>query len=366
MAQDAVEGTDLKALLERDGALDTGRAVALLSQLADALDAVHDAGLIHRDVKPANVLIAPGPGGDHVFLTDFGLGKDPNRDSRALTAPGEVVGTQSYTAPEQVLGKPVGPAADIYALGCVLYECLTGEPPFGHNTFVELLEAHVESPPPMVSERRPDLSPAIDAVVARALAKAPAERYGRASELMAAARDALGVAAEPAVEPPAELRLVATAGNALGTEIRVGDGFEIGRQESGQGSLAGDPELSRRHARFRRGPGGYVIEDLNSTNGTYVNGRRIEGAHQLTPGDTIEVGSTMLRVDGAPAGPVDEAPRPTSAPAAPGRADLSLRIDVDFGAREATLSLADNADPIRLVHEDGRWRVDGRKTDPGG
>ena len=130
MAQQIVEGTDLRAVLAVEGALDTPRMLFILGQVAQALDAVHAGGLIHRDVKPANVLIASSVDGERVFLTDFGLSKHPLGDSRVLTAAGEFVGTLYYAAPEQVLGRDIGPEADVYSFGCMLYECLTGELPF--------------------------------------------------------------------------------------------------------------------------------------------------------------------------------------------------------------------------------------------
>ena len=177
MAQQIVEGTDLKALLALEGSLDAARALSILGQVAEALDAVHDAGLLHRDVKPANVLIGDG---DDVYLTDFGLSKHPTADTHALTAAGEFVGTLYYAAPEQVLGKEVGPEADVYSFGCVLYECLTGERPFLGERRPGSLDAHIEDPPPKVITKRPDLNPAIDEVIAVAMAKQPKERCARA------------------------------------------------------------------------------------------------------------------------------------------------------------------------------------------
>jgi serine/threonine protein kinase len=388
MAQQLVEGTDLKALLVLEGALDAARALSILGQVADALDAVHDAGLLHRDVKPANVLIGNDPDDRHVYLTDFGLSKHPAGDSQALTAAGEFVGTLYYAAPEQVLGKSVGPEADIYSFGCVLYECLTGERPFLGERAAELLDAHIEDPPPRVTEKRPDLPPAIDLVVARAMAKQPSERYARATALVESARSALGVAA---ASTPV-LELVVTAGNALDVEIRVEDEIEIGRATTGAGNLAGDIEISRHHARIRRDGASFAIEDLGSTNGTFVNGRRLESAHALSVGDSIEVGGTTMLVrsiDGASSGPVDvdEAPAPRTptppassappppppaaepapepspvpaaaepaAPASPSR--LSLRIEVDLEAGTATIALDEDADSVRLVHERDRWRI---------
>jgi hypothetical protein len=385
MAQQVVEGTDLEALLAVEGVIDVRRSLSILEQVARAVDAVHDSGLLHRDIKPGNVLIAAEGRDERAFLTDFGLSKHPTRETRALTASGEFVGNLYYTAPEQVLGKPVGPEADVYALGCVLYECLTGEPPFHGERAVELMEAHVEDPPPRVTAQRPDLPAGIDDVVARAMAKDPSARYGHATELIEAAANALGVACpEPAL--PARLRLSVTDGQAFGREIDVDDELEIGRLMTGPGALAGDPELSRRHARISRTGGAYVIEDLGSTNGTNVNGQLLAAPHVLATGDTIEVGSTKLRVEAAgaadaPAPLAAGAPAPTAPPPAektplapapdpsPAAAPadgapqpplrVALRIEVDFAAGEATITLAEGSDRVRLVHEHGRWRLAG-------
>src|SRR5215211_6625156 len=150
-----VEGTDLKALLAREGALEPARALALCEQVAGALDAAHQRGLVHRDVKPANVLIDEA---GHAYLADFGLTKQTSSIS-GLTGTGELVGTVDYVAPEQVRGGEVGAAADQYALACLLYECLTGEPPFRRESDVAALWAHVEEAATPPSEQRPDLPP---------------------------------------------------------------------------------------------------------------------------------------------------------------------------------------------------------------
>ena len=358
MAQQFIEGTDLEALLAVEGALDVPRALAILEQVARALDAVHDAGLLHRDIKPANVLIAGEAPAEQAFLTDFGLSKHPTRESRALTVSGDFVGNFYYAAPEQALGKPVGPEADIYALGCILYECLTGEPPFRRERAVELLEAHIEDPPPKVTAKRPDLPSAIDDVVARTMAKDPVARYARAVELVGAAVQALAVA--PASTGLAGLRLLVTAGPASGEEIDVVEVLEIGRITVGAGALAGDPELSRQHARIARAGEAFVIDDLGSTNGTIVNGQPVAAPRALETGDTIEVGTTTLTVEvvgGEPAQPAEEAPSPIAADVEEPPPRVALRVDVDFEAREATITLAEGSDSVRLVHDHGRWRL---------
>jgi len=192
LAMRYVEGADLAKLLAEEGALGPRRVLALLSQVADALDAAHARGLVHRDVKPSNVLIGSAAGKEHCYLGDFGLTKRAGSLSGVSVA-GDIVGTLEYVAPEQITGEPVGQRADVYSLGCVLYECLTGQGPFPRATDVALLWAHVHEEPPPPSKVRPELPKELDAVLARGLAKEPARRYSSAGELLAAARSALGL-----------------------------------------------------------------------------------------------------------------------------------------------------------------------------
>src|SRR3954464_5428307 len=198
IAMQYVEGQDLKALLSREGRLDARRTVGILGQVASALDAAHSTGLMHRDIKPGNVMIAAGQP-EHCYLTDFGLSKNPSSDSIALTAQGEFVGTIDYTAPELVLGKQADSRLDVYSLGCLIYECLAGQPPFPKERDVEVLYAHIQDPPPRVSAARPDLPPALDDVVAKAMAKKPDDRFPTCSAFIDAARLIVG---EPPSAPP--------------------------------------------------------------------------------------------------------------------------------------------------------------------
>jgi Protein kinase domain len=190
-----VPGTDLKALIE-NRPLDPERALGLLEQAAVALDAAHEAGLIHRDVKPQNILVDEG---DHAYLADFGLTKGAG--DRGLTLTGLYLGSLDYVAPEQIRGEPFGAAGDVYAFGCVLYEALTGEVPFPHETEAALLYAHVNAPPPRPSVRNPALPEALDAVVARGLAKQAGDRYRSAGELVRDARRVFTLGAAPPPRP---------------------------------------------------------------------------------------------------------------------------------------------------------------------
>ncbi len=196
-----VDGIDLKGLLQNEGPLPADRALTIVGQVAGALDAAHARDLVHRDVKPANVLVASGVGPDeaeHCYLTDFGLTKDTSQGG-GLTATGQFVGTIAYVAPEQIEGTTQSGATDQYALGCVLYECLTGHPPFERKTELDVMWAHISDDPPAASQRRSDLPPGLDAVLAKALAKVPEERYETCAAMVNAARATLPAAAGAAV-----------------------------------------------------------------------------------------------------------------------------------------------------------------------
>jgi hypothetical protein len=181
--------------MRRSGPLPPGRAVWIISQVASALDAAHAAGLVHRDVKPGNMLVDAQPGRpDHVYLSDFGLSKGALSTSVGLTGVGQFLGTVDYISPEQIEGKPVDGRADEYALACATFEMLTGAPPFRRDEAMAVMYAQLSEPPPLVTSQRPDLPPAADQVFARALAKAPAQRYASCREFADALRGAFGLA----------------------------------------------------------------------------------------------------------------------------------------------------------------------------
>jgi len=196
-----VEGTDLGKLLAAEGALEPERALSILGQTADALDEAHAEGLVHRDVKPANILLARSRKGERVFLSDFGLAKQWASGS-SLTRSGFFVGTISYAAPEQFTGGDIDGRADVYSLGCVMFECLTGRPPFERPHEPAVMYAHLQDAPPPVSGARPGLPEVLDQVVATAMAKDRADRYPTSGELIGAARAAFtGIPAGPKLAP---------------------------------------------------------------------------------------------------------------------------------------------------------------------
>jgi ABC-type branched-subunit amino acid transport system substrate-binding protein/tRNA A-37 threonylcarbamoyl transferase component Bud32 len=232
-----VEGEDLKKAL-RNGPLSPEYSLVVTSQVASALDAAHARGLVHRDVKPSNVLLAPAAGhegADHVYLADFGL---TQRLVQQELSPdhGPLMGTIDYVAPEQIRGEAVDGRADVYSLGCLLFECLAGAPPFRHKSDVALLFAHMREEPPSLTALRPELPRGIDSVITKALAKDPEARYGTCRQLVEGAREALPA---PGLTRRRRIRrrrllvasalLAAAAGLAVGLVLSWGGGASSAR-----------------------------------------------------------------------------------------------------------------------------------------
>jgi serine/threonine-protein kinase len=188
-----VAGDDLRVVVSREGALRPRRAAAFISPVASALDAAHDAGLVHRDVKPANMLVDVGPGRpEHVYLSDFGVARGV-MSSSGLTRAGQFLGTPDYAAPEQISGRDVDGRADQYALACVAYTLLSGTVLFRREVPMAVLYAHLSVPPPRLTVARPELPDAVNQVLARALAKEPDDRYDSCGAFADALREALGL-----------------------------------------------------------------------------------------------------------------------------------------------------------------------------
>jgi hypothetical protein len=187
-----VDGTDLRQRLADGRRLTASGAVRIVAQVAAALDAAHAGGLVHRDVKPANILLTGAEGREHAYLTDFGLSKDTAViDESGTTVSGQFIGTVDYAAPEQIEGRTPDRRSDVYALGCVLFHAVTGHCPYERDSDVAKLFAHLHDPPPSVTELLPQAPSVFDDIIRRALAKAPHERYSSAGELASAATDAL-------------------------------------------------------------------------------------------------------------------------------------------------------------------------------
>lgn len=221
IAMPFVAGQDVRALIRRLGRLPADRVVSIVTQIASALDAAHGHGLVHRDVKPANMLL--GTVGDdrvpdHVYLSDFGLSKQSVAPS-GLTATGQFLGTIDYMSPEQVEGKAIDGRADLYALACAAFEMLAGQPPFRRDQNLAVMWAQVSAPPPSIRNWRPDLAPEVEAVLSRALAKSPADRYASCREFAAALRAACAIGVPPGPAP-------------VGSPVPTGDLVPAGGQDA--------------------------------------------------------------------------------------------------------------------------------------
>jgi tRNA A-37 threonylcarbamoyl transferase component Bud32 len=244
---------DVRTLIDRVGPLPPARACALIAQAASALDAAHARGLVHRDVKPTNMLLEISPRTsrpDHLYLSDFGLAK-PSSAAAGLTATGQFFGTVDYIAPEQINSQPLDGRTDQYALACASFEMLSGSPPFMRGNEMAVISAQLSEPPPSLSARQPGVPAAADQVIAKALAKSPADRYGRcldfAEALLAACRPGAAVTAQASPagvpHPPTQ---PAVPGPGTATAPAAGAGFPPPPGEPGPatlGWLAGQPRL---------------------------------------------------------------------------------------------------------------------------
>jgi serine/threonine protein kinase/DNA-binding beta-propeller fold protein YncE len=198
-----VDGVDLRRLIRANGRLAAADAARIVAHVASALDAAHEQGLVHRDVKPANVLVTQRGGGEHVYLTDFGLTKR-SETSGGLTGSSEWVGTLDYVAPEQLRGERVDARADVYSLACVLYEALTGQVPYPRDNEIAKLWAHISDPPPDACDLAPGVPVNLSAVAQKGMAKAPDQRYASAGALGGAALAAAPEAGSAPTQPRAE------------------------------------------------------------------------------------------------------------------------------------------------------------------
>lgn len=280
-----VDGTDLRHLLRDQGPLPPRRADAIIAQVAAALDAAHAAGLVHRDVKPANVLLAAGARGEHAYLTDFGVVRLVDAETR-VTDSGEFVGTVDFMAPEHLRGERTDARSDVYALGCVLYAALTGAPPFRRDSMPATISAHLHEPPPRPSATE-GVPAAMDAVVARALAKDPGDRFASAGDLARAVHAAIvdaplpagrgsvarGEAAEGA-EPPTRVVAAAPGGPPAPAGGLFDDRTGVTRHvPAANGEPAADATAATRHAAPAASPDATRVASPPPVSG--ARGRRV-------------------------------------------------------------------------------------------
>jgi serine/threonine protein kinase len=258
IAMRLVTGGDVRGVLRQHGSLPAARAATIVSSVASALDAAHVAGLVHRDVKPANMLLDARPGRpDHVYLSDFGLSKGL-LSPPGLTGEGMFVGTPYYIAPEQIAGGRVDGRADQYSLACAAFELLSGAPPFRGDTPMAVIHAQAFDQPPALTSLRPGLPSAVDPVFARALAKAPAERYPTCQDFAESLRAALGLPSyghEPAATA-GERSSGAAAGSPAAGEDQAGAGKaqRAGRGDGLPAKGAGRRRAAGRHRKRRWWP----------------------------------------------------------------------------------------------------------------
>src|SRR4051794_2235114 len=287
LAMRLVRGPNLKdMIIARE--LDAGRSLRILSPIADALDAAHGQGLIHRDIKPQNILVS---GRDHAYLADFGLTKAPGEKS--LTKTGQFVGTLDYISPEQIRGKPASKQSDIYALAAVLYECLSGVVPYPKDSEAAVLYAHMSDDPPSVTEARPDLPAALDDVIRKAMSKDPEARQQSASELMRDAEEAFSRKTRAAMSPPPPIESAEQTGIRasevdVGTrEARAQDSDELAAQTRAAGGDA--TSLS---------PGGDATRvggaDATRAAGPGTDGTQVAGAGGATVAAGAAAGATQM------------------------------------------------------------------------
>src|SRR4051794_16670611 len=328
LAMRLVRGPNLKDMIvSRE--LDAGRSLRILTPVADALDAAHAEGLIHRDIKPQNILVS---GRDHAYLADFGLTKAPGEKS--LTKTGQFVGTLDYISPEQIRGKSASKQSDIYALAAVLYECLSGVVPYPKDSEAAVLYAHMSDEPPSLTEARPDLPGGLDDVIRKAMSKDPEQRHQSASELMRDAEEAFSrktraaMTPPPPIESPQETGIRASETDVGTREARAQDSDELAAQTQAAG--AGATSLS---------PGGDATRvggaDATRAAGPGTEGTQVAGAGGATVAAGAAAGATQM---GAAPGAVTQplpatgfTPGPGTAVRAPSKVPGALVAAVVIG-----------------------------------
>jgi serine/threonine protein kinase len=276
LVMELLEGRTLREEIRLKGALPVARVAPITAQLASALDYAHQHNLIHRDVKPSNVILGPD---DHATLTDFGLVRAMH--GSRLTEVGSSLGTLDYMPPEQMAGEEVDWRSDVYSLGVVVYESLTGRMPFSADTPFSLMRKIMyEAPPPL--SQVVQVPPTVDRVVMQALAKSPEDRFRTAGEFAGAFYQAL--AGE-------ELELV----DSQGQHLRLYRGVTRAGRDPDNELIANVAQVSRHHAEIRYDGAAWIVVDLHSTNGTFVNDERIWPGQprRLQAGDVLRLGPNV-------------------------------------------------------------------------
>lgn len=292
LVMEHVEGTGLDKVLKARGPLEPPLVARLGEQLCSALACAHEQGIVHRDVKPSNALLAADGG---VKLMDFGIAR---LGSSKLTVQGQFLGSPRFSSPEQIQGDPLDARSDLFSLGVTLFLVLTGQHPFAPSSLADTVKAIVEQPAPAPSSLRPGIGPQWDGFFARALAKPPGERFQTAAEMA----EALAALEGPAVAPP-----VAAAGVPEPLDVVVEDGPDAGRRvalvttleigRSGGDLLLSDPTVSGRHCRVERTGDRVQVVDLGGRNGTWLEGQRVTRA-DWPVGVTLGLGAaSRLRLE---------------------------------------------------------------------
>ena len=358
-----VRGGDIRSLLDRDGPLSPGRATEIVSQVASALDAAHARGLVHRDVKPANMLLEESPDSDrpdHVYLADFGLTKASLGQAAAgLTSTGQFLGTLDYVAPEQIEGRPVDGRTDLYALGCAAFELLTGAPPFRSNEGMAVMYKQVSEAPPLLSSRRPGLPRVADEVFNRALAKRPEDRYQSCREFAAALRRVFGLGPESAPRPQPHLRPATeiaapvrrpadrpapsedAAAAAAAAGLQGPGATEVSKLPSGTGQ-AGSSEAADAGAGSADVPGAADSDPASEPSGTTDDATSVIEA---IPADDGPGGGDAPGPEAEPGAAHPGRPGPASVPAAPGGAAAGGAAAGAVGAAAASAGGPGASDP---------------------
>jgi tRNA A-37 threonylcarbamoyl transferase component Bud32 len=296
LVMELIEGPSLEMFIH-GGPLAAAKAVGTLLPIIEAVEYAHRQGVIHRDLKPSNILLAPGRG---PVVLDFGMAKVPRKrtlgPSSTSTQPGTILGTPAYMPPEQtgVDLSPPGPYSDVYSLGALLYALLTGRPPYNEGSALDtILKVRSPEPPPPPSRLRPDVPAALELVCMRCLCKPPEHRYPTAQALAEALRRAQGLALPSAAAASATGSAAFLVAETTGQRHPLAvTGTVLGRSADCE-IVVPDPAVSRRHCRIRLGGGQAIVEDLESSRGTLVNGRRVEWS-RLQDGDRLDLGGQVF------------------------------------------------------------------------